>query len=400
MRLFVGLFVALTTCSLTLAEKEPLLFNRAQLEKIRTGLNAGETGFKKPYDRLLRDAEKALEQKPVSVVDKAQTPPSSDKRDYMTSGPYWWPDPKKPNGLPYIRKDGVSNPDSVVDREAWNRLENAISTLVPAWYFSGEKRYAEKATELLRYWFINPPTAMNPNLNFAQGVPGREAGRGTGTIDLSQQMAFFLSHLQLLESSEAWTPTDEAALQSWMKNFLTWLSISPQAKDARNADNNIGAWFDALQTSVALYTGNEKMARDILSKVPTGRYASQIADDGSLPHELERTRSKSYVSMNLRAFLTLASLGDRAGLNLWNAERNEKLLLKTSIDWLVPYVTNQQEWKWKQISDDPADSNAQLFRMASRGYKNPGYEKIAKQLGGDRFLNDPVYLLYPALFSE
>ena len=26
-------------------------------------------------------------------------------------GPYWWPDPSKPDGLPYIRKDGHKNPD-------------------------------------------------------------------------------------------------------------------------------------------------------------------------------------------------------------------------------------------------------------------------------------------------
>lgn len=26
-------------------------------------------------------------------------------------GPYWWPDPSKPDGLPYIRKDGHKNPE-------------------------------------------------------------------------------------------------------------------------------------------------------------------------------------------------------------------------------------------------------------------------------------------------
>ena len=56
--------------------------------------------------RLLRDSEKALDVKPQSVTDKEQVPPSGDKHDYMTQAPYWWPDPKKPNGLPYIRRDG------------------------------------------------------------------------------------------------------------------------------------------------------------------------------------------------------------------------------------------------------------------------------------------------------
>jgi hypothetical protein len=29
----------------------------------------------------------------------------------MSLAPYWWPDPKSPNGLPYIRRDGERNPE-------------------------------------------------------------------------------------------------------------------------------------------------------------------------------------------------------------------------------------------------------------------------------------------------
>ena len=35
-----------------------------------------------------------------------------DKHDYLSFGSYWWPDPDKPDGLPYIRRDGGVNPES------------------------------------------------------------------------------------------------------------------------------------------------------------------------------------------------------------------------------------------------------------------------------------------------
>jgi hypothetical protein len=60
---------------------------------------------------LLIKADKLLkESKLYSVMDKKQMPPSGDKHDYMSTGPYWWPDQTKPDGLPYIKKDGLRNP--------------------------------------------------------------------------------------------------------------------------------------------------------------------------------------------------------------------------------------------------------------------------------------------------
>ena len=63
------------------------------------------------YKELLKNADALLNYKPVSVMDKTALPPSGSKHDYMSIGPYWWPDTTKPDGLPYIRKDGEVNPE-------------------------------------------------------------------------------------------------------------------------------------------------------------------------------------------------------------------------------------------------------------------------------------------------
>ena len=60
---------------------------------------------------LLVKADAALKQEPLTIVNKPILPSSGDKHDYMSVGPYWWPDPDKPDGLPYIRRDGEVNPE-------------------------------------------------------------------------------------------------------------------------------------------------------------------------------------------------------------------------------------------------------------------------------------------------
>ena len=137
------------------------------------------------YNQLLKNAENALQFGPVSVMEKKNIPPSGDKHDYMSLAPYHWPDPSKPDGLPYIRKDGQTNPEvkEYKDKEYMPQLCDKIFTLSAAYYFSGEIKFAEHASKLIKVWFLEPATKMNPNLNFSQAMKGTNTGRGAGLID-------------------------------------------------------------------------------------------------------------------------------------------------------------------------------------------------------------------------
>src|SRR5215472_1533716 len=55
-------------------------------------LAAGDNSLKPALNRLLRDANHALEIKPPSVMDKRRVPPSGDKHDYVSQAPYFWAD--------------------------------------------------------------------------------------------------------------------------------------------------------------------------------------------------------------------------------------------------------------------------------------------------------------------
>ena len=157
--------------------------------------------------QLRRDADKALKAAPGSVMEKTKTPPGGDKHDYLSLAPYSWPDPSKPDGLPWINRDGEVNPESRTgtDHDALERMCSRVETLALAYHFTGQQPYAEKAATLLNVWFLDPATKMNPHLQYAQGVPGRNTGRGTGIID-SVALIRVTEAIGWLDGAPAWTP--------------------------------------------------------------------------------------------------------------------------------------------------------------------------------------------------
>ena len=214
----------------------------------------------------------------------------------MSQARYYWPDPTKPNGLPYINRDGVSNPElNKLDRNRLGKTAGRITTLALVWYFSGEEQYARKATELIRVWFLNKDTRMNPNLEYAQMMPGHnnDKGRCYGLID-TYSFIEMLDAVALLEQSKAFTTQDSKQLKKWFSKLTDWMLASPQGKEEAASANNHSVAYDAQIIAFALYTGNKKLAQEIINDFPQKRIFPQIAPDGRQPHELQRTLAFHY----------------------------------------------------------------------------------------------------------
>ena len=160
------------------------LWDRAHLAHVKNCLE--QPAYATAYHQLTHEADLLMQAEPVSVMMKKKVAVSGDKHDYMSLSRYYWPDPSEPDGLPYIVRDGESNPElEEFDRPRLAQMANNVTTLSLAWYFSQDERYAQKAVEQLRVWFINKSTRMNPNLNYAQTIPGKFGGKGRcyGVID-------------------------------------------------------------------------------------------------------------------------------------------------------------------------------------------------------------------------
>jgi hypothetical protein len=381
-------FLLVCACLLTIhtsADTAPRVFllDAARLQKARAQIAQHDPAVMPAWNALRADADKALASPRFSVVDKTATPPSGDKHDYMTQAPYWWPDPKKPGGLPYIRRDGERNPElaKLPDHGAMDRMAGAVNTLALAAYLGGDSRHGAKAAELLRAWFIDPATRMNPSLTYAQFIPGINTGRGIGLIE-TRGLTRVVDSIGLLEAAGALSAGDSRALRDWFSAFVTWMGESANGRDESNAKNNHGTYYDLQVATFSLFVDQPEIAKRVLSEARTKRIAVQIEPDGRQPLELARTRSFSYSVMNIDGLTQLATIADRVGIDLWNhtTPGHKRPAILEALLYLAPYALGDAKWPHQQIGDwDPA-SLFPVLRRAAPHYTDGGFEALIRRV--------------------
>ena len=332
-------------------------------------------------DAVRADADRAMKVGPFSVMDKTETPPSGSKHDYMSLAPYWWPDPSKPNGLPYIRRDGETNPERyrASDDREFGEVQSAVHALGLGYYFTGNQAYAERAVLLLRTWFLDPATRMNPNLEYAQAVLGVNTGRGTGLIDV-HGMPRLLDGITLLAGSAAYSAQDQAGMRKWFTEYLSWLETSKNGHDESAAKNNHGSWMDQQVTGIALFLGDKELARKIDEEAKTKRIAFQIKPDGTEPLELARTKSFSYSVFNLTALEWLVFEARLVDVDLWNYRAANGASIRVALDYLLPYAEGTKKWTYQALNGVDGSSLAEPLLLAAMGYHDRAYLEAAEKL--------------------
>ena len=370
-------FFCCTTTTLT-AQTLPRVFalDPAYLNQTKARIAKQDKTLTAALARLRREADKALLDGPFSITSKKRVPPSGDKHDYLTLAPYWWPDPTKPDGLPYIRRDGEVNPESRrdTDNATLSAMATGVETLTLAYYFTGEEKYAGRAALLLRAWFIDKETKMNPHYEYAQAVMGQNNGRGAGLID-ARRFIQVADSVGLLASSREWTKPDQQGLQDWFRAFVKWMQTSANGKDEAKARNNHGSWYAAQLAAFALFIGDDALARQTVEAVKA-RIAWQIEPDGQQPLELERTRGMSYSLFNLNALLTVAAIGEKVGVDLWNYKTKDERSLRRALEFLAPFVFGEKEWPHKQIIKWSPEEYYALLRKAAPKFKDAKFQTL------------------------
>jgi hypothetical protein len=259
----LSLCIGVTTIFAQTAPRVFLLNSQILQENKRNNSGISQ---KSAIAKLETEAQAALKVELVSIVTKTANPPSGDKHDYMSQAPYFWKNPETKDGFPYIRRDGERNPEikRYPDHDLLDQMIPTIETLATAYYFTGNELYAKRAAEDLRFWFVDEKTKMNPNLEFAQAIPGLNTGRGIGIIE-TRSLTRIVDAIGLLENSKSWTQNDQKNLESWFDKYLAWLSTSKNGRDEAAAKNNHGTFYDVQAASFALFVG-KKMRQKRFSK--------------------------------------------------------------------------------------------------------------------------------------
>ena len=363
------------------------------LASAKTKIVAGDASLNPALEQLLADANRLLTRKPVSVMDKKQIPPSGDKHDFISQAPYFWRDTNSPDGK-YIRRDGERNPEAAADSDAghFGSVCSGAHTLALAFYFSGDEKYVAKVAEIIRVWFLNPETRMNPNLKYGQGIPGEVEGRPTGLIG-ARGLADLVDAIGLLAGSKSWTTNDQRGMTAWVGDYFQWLTTSKIGLGEDAASNNHGTFYDVQAVSLALFLGKTDWAREKLLQARTKRIADQIEPDGKMPRELARTLSFNYSLFNLQAEMELAALGSSAGVDLWHYQTADGRSILKAVEFMAPYADPNSEWPYKQISKPNRNELGELLLRAAAEFpeSKPVQEALNFYQAGD-FAENPARL--------
>jgi hypothetical protein len=356
-----------------LISPEHLSFARSGKNKIINGPSA--------YKALVSKADKALTEDLVSVTEKKIVAGSGDIHDYISMGPYWWPNPNTPDGLPYIRKDGQRNPETQkLDRYKLDKMAKGVITFSYAYYFTKDEKYANKAMDYLDFWFLNEKTKMNPNLNYGQMIPGHNNGKGRaeGLID-TYIFVEMIDCITLLSKSKAMRAKDLSAIKSWFSEYLNWLLADEIGQAESRAENNHGLAYDIQVAAYALFTGHNEIAEKIINEFPENRLFKQIEPDGKQPLELERTMAFHYTLFNITHMLDMANLAKSTGKDIYHAVSTDGRSISKAIEFIKPYLGKPESaFPYQQLKDwdENQDKLCWILRRATFLQSNEEYDRL------------------------
>lgn len=330
-----------------------------------------------PRAQLLSLKERAdglLSHPGFSVVEKTRVPPSGDKHDFYAIGAYSWPNPASRDGLPYIRRDGLYNPEAysstAYDKGRLRNFVDAVRTLSIAHILFSDRKYAVKVAQLLRKWFVDPQTSMNPNFRHAAAHPGVHDGRHSGVIE-GAVFIELLDYVNCLNRNNSLSSELLSALREWFAELSNWLVHHDFGRAERYSTNNHGGYYLAQVMAFSSFAGLHRRARKVIP-IAKSQISWQISHDGRMPRELERPNALFYSIYALRAFSALAKMAASYNEDLWlyKPPGRSAPAIPRALLFLAPYLTGRKSWGGEKDTDELGPYAAQLCRMAAFAYRS------------------------------
>ena len=354
--------------------------------------------------RVLAAADRYLAEAPVTVTASRSPRSSGGPHDFFSEADYWWPDPENPGG-PYVQRDGRSNPDNFVEhRRHLMRMSVQVPALAAAWKLTKDPRYATHAGRHLRAWFVDEATRMNPSLRYSQAIRGRVTGRGIGVID-TIHLVEVARAVEALEGSPALSPEERRAVGAWFADYLRWMTTHPYGVAEREALNNHGTCWLMQAAAFARLTGDREMLAYARERYRTVILPGQMAEDGSFPRELRRTKPYGYSIFNLEAMGAVCELLTTPDDDLWSFALPDGRGMARGLAWLYPYLRDRGSWPLPPdvMYDSEWPMRQSFLLFGGRALGRPEYLELWKTLPADSDVDEVVrnfFIRQPVLWVD
>jgi len=355
--------------------------------------------------RVLKAADAFMTEPPITITAFKADKSAGGVHDYFSQADYSWPDPAKPDGRPYVNRDGWSNPDTFQEhRWALVRLGRGVGALGAAFKLTGDRKYADHALKHLRAWFVAPETRMNPSLLYSQAILGSVTGRGVGIIDTIHLIEVSAA-IEAISARGAIAPADAAPVKAWFREYLVWLTTSEYGIDERDRGNNHGTCWVMQVAAFARMLGDQQQLEYCRTRFKTWLLPNQMFQDGSFPLEMRRTKPYGYALFQLDQLATVAQILSTPGDNLWTFTLADGRSLRKAVEFMYPFIADKSRWR---LPPDvmyfeywPVRHASLVF--AGLAYREAKYIELWKKLPADPVMteiqrNMPVR--HPSLWCE
>lgn len=306
-----------------------------------------ESVGKQLREQVLAAADEALHQEPITVTASVSPRSAGGVHDFYSEGDYWWPNPASPDS-PYVQRDGMTNPGNfVAHRQAMIRFSQIVGSLSSAFILTGQQKYADHALSHCKSWFVDTATKMNPHLLYAQAIKGRVTGRGIGIIDAVHLMEVAMGLMAIEKRTGDRYAKELKEIRKWFTNYITWVTTHKYGKDEMNAENNHGTCWVMQVAVFAKFTGDKATMQFCRDRYKNTLLPGQMAEDGSFPRELRRTKPYGYAIFNLDAMATICQVLSTKEDNLWTFQAADGRSIRKGIEYLYPYIVNKSSWPLK-----------------------------------------------------
>lgn len=340
------------------------------------------------WGRILKLANEALSAKPPAVTDHIATNSAGGPHDFFSQADYFWPNPNKTNGLPYVSRDGETNPENFeYHRMAMRQMKDSVAALAAAYAITGDDKYVTKAEEFLRVFFIDEKTRMNPNLDYAQAVLGESKGRSWGIID-TLHLAELPVAITFLERSKVFDRKVDDGLKNWFADYSHWMTTATNGVKEMTAANNHSIAYFVQLASFARFDGDAPLLDMCRKQFQEVLLPKQMAADGSFPLELKRTKPYGYSIFQADNVAILCVLLSTPTEDSWKFKLPDGNTPLKSTEFIYPYLADKQKWLADGRGKDvmhwdawPAREPCLLFACAETGDQK--YFELWKKLDAD-----------------
>src|SRR5581483_1778768 len=244
----------------------------------------------------------------------------------------------------------------------------------------------------------------NPNLQYAQAIHGITAGRGIGIID-TIHLVEVARAIEVLKDSPALSMTELGAITQWFKDYLEWMTTSKNGIDERSAKNNHGTCWVMQVAAFAHLVGDEKLLDLCRERFKTVIVPNQIAENGSFPEELRRTKPYGYSLFNLEAMAAICQILSTPSDNLFSYESTNGRSFRKAINYMWPFIRDKKSWPMKPdvMYDNEWPMRQSSLLFAGIGLKRPEFIETWKKLPADSDVEEVIrnfFIRQPVLWVK